>query len=226
MLTPAEEVGLSGLSLASKVRRAFHSIREARLVMLMERIREEAFRRHLIYLRDGQQDAIHVMACPLTMLPDQLSYIHFVAQTIHNALKRLPDLYMEDPAVREALRLHEAADLHALIDISDGLAADLHHVCRESGCGAVLYADRIPIAEAARALDDGWSPLDHALADGEDFELIAAVSAADGGRLLREQPVPGITLYHVGECVDQGVWLERGERREALAARGYVHAMT
>ena len=60
----------------------------------------------------------------------------------------------------------------------------------------------------------------------EDFELIAAVSAADGARLLREQPVPGITLYHVGECVDQGVWLERGGRREPLAARGYVHAMT
>jgi thiamine-monophosphate kinase len=130
------------------------------------------------------------------------------------------------PRVREALRLHEAADLHALIDISDGLAADLHHVCRESGCGAVLHADRIPIAEAAGALNDGRSPLDHALEDGEDFELIAAVSAADGARLLREQPVPGITLYHVGECVDQGVWLERGGRREPLAARGYVHAMT
>jgi thiamine-monophosphate kinase len=130
------------------------------------------------------------------------------------------------PRVREALRLHEVADLHALIDVSDGLAADLHHVCRESGGGAVLYADKIPIADAARTLEDGRSPLDHALADGEDFELIAAVSAADGRRLLDEQPVPGITLYHVGDCVDGGVWLERGGRREPLEARGYVHAMT
>jgi thiamine-monophosphate kinase len=130
------------------------------------------------------------------------------------------------PRVREALRLHEVAELHALIDVSDGLAADLHHICRESGCGAVVYADRIPIAEAALALADGRPPLDHALADGEDFELIAAVPAAVGQRLVQEQPVPGITLYHIGECVDRGVWLERGGRREPLEARGYVHAMT
>jgi thiamine-monophosphate kinase len=130
------------------------------------------------------------------------------------------------PRVREALRLHEVADLHALIDVSDGLAADLHHICRESGCGAVLHAERIPIADAARTLDDGRSPLDHALADGEDFELIAAVSAADGRRLIQEQPVPGITLCHVGECVANGLWLEREGRREPLEPRGYVHAMT
>src|SRR5262249_22507067 len=49
------------------------------------------------------------------------------------------------PRVREALALHAAADLHAMIDISDGLAADLHHICRESGCGAVLRAESIPL---------------------------------------------------------------------------------
>src|SRR5207253_7470006 len=75
------------------------------------------------------------------------------------------------PRVREALRLHEAADLRAMIDVSDGLAADLQHICRESGCGAVLDAGRIPIADAARALNDGRAPLEHALTDGEDFEL-------------------------------------------------------
>ena len=54
------------------------------------------------------------------------------------------------PRVREALALHDAADLHAMIDLSDGLAADLHHVCEESRCGAVLFADAIPITAAAR----------------------------------------------------------------------------
>src|SRR5262245_35703009 len=101
MLTPAEELGLSGLSLASRVRKAFFQIPESALVELMQRIREEAFRRHLIYLRDGQAEAIHVLPCPITVLPDQLAYIHFVSQTIQNALKRLPELYMQDFAVRE-----------------------------------------------------------------------------------------------------------------------------
>ncbi|MBY0527277.1 MAG: hypothetical protein K2R98_28030 [Gemmataceae bacterium] len=105
MLTPAEELGLSGLSLASRLRQAFHRIPEPTLVELIQRIRTEAFKRHLIYLRDGTPEAIHVMPCPITALPDQLAYIHYVSLTIHNALKRLPELYMQDFAVREVLRL-------------------------------------------------------------------------------------------------------------------------
>jgi hypothetical protein len=105
MLTPAEELGLSGLSLAGRVRKAFYTIPTPRLDELLRRIREESFRRHLIYLRDGEPDAIRVLACPLVALPDQRAYIHFVSLTIHNALKRLPDLYMQDFAVREVLRI-------------------------------------------------------------------------------------------------------------------------
>jgi thiamine-monophosphate kinase len=93
------------------------------------------------------------------------------------------------PRVREALRLHEAAGLHAMIDLSDGLARDLHHICEESKCGAVVVADQVPIAAPAHELSarDGHSPLDHALSDGEDFELVFTVSSADGQRLLRDQ---------------------------------------
>jgi hypothetical protein len=105
MLTPAEELGLSGLGLASRVRQAFYKLPEPAIVDLIRRMREEAFRRHLIYLRDGAPDAIHVLPCPLTVLPDQLAYIHSVSLTILNALKRLPDLYVQDFAVRDVLRL-------------------------------------------------------------------------------------------------------------------------
>lgn len=105
MLTPAEELGLSGLSLASRVRKAFYTIPESTLRDLLGRIQEESARRHLIYLRDGQQEVVRVLACPITVLPDQLAYVHYVSLTIHNALKRLPDLYMQDFAVREVLRI-------------------------------------------------------------------------------------------------------------------------
>ncbi|OAI53668.1 hypothetical protein AYO44_15765 [Planctomycetaceae bacterium SCGC AG-212-F19] len=105
MLTPAEELGLSGLSLASRVRKAFYKIPEPELVELMQRIREAASRRHLIYLRDGEPDVIHVMPCPLTALPDQITYIHYVTLTVQNALKRLLELYMQDFTVRDILRL-------------------------------------------------------------------------------------------------------------------------
>src|SRR5262249_374724 len=105
MLTPAEEMGLSGLSLASRLRKAFYSIPDPPLIELVRRIREESFRRHLIYLREGELDTIRVLPCPVTVLPDQLAYIHYVSLTIHNALKRLPELYMQDFAVRELLRI-------------------------------------------------------------------------------------------------------------------------
>src|ERR1700722_13337469 len=82
MLTPAEELGLSGLSLASRVRKAFYKVPEPRLAALMKELRAESFRRHLIYLRDGELDTVSLFACPMTALPDQLSYIHFVSQTI------------------------------------------------------------------------------------------------------------------------------------------------
>ena len=110
MLTPAEEMGLSGLSLASRVRKAFYQIPDAEIVALTSRIREESIRRHLVYLRDGAVDTITIMPCPITVLPDQLSYVHFVTLTIQNALKRLPELYMQDFAVREVLRLTPGED--------------------------------------------------------------------------------------------------------------------
>jgi thiamine-monophosphate kinase len=129
------------------------------------------------------------------------------------------------PRVREALHLHAAADLHAMIDVSDGLAADVSHLCAESGCGAVLRAEAIPITDAARATDDGRSPLEHALGDGEDFELVFATPPAEARALLERQPVAGVTLADIGECVEHGLWLEQGGVRRPLAPHGYVHPL-
>jgi thiamine-monophosphate kinase len=135
------------------------------------------------------------------------------------------------PRVREALGLHEIVHLHAMIDISDGLAADVNHLCEESNCGAILHAEQIPITAEARlvaqvvaqAMNDGRSPLDHALTDGEDFELVFAVSEDEGRKLIQSQPVPGITLTHIGECVEQGLWLQQQGKRHPLPPRGFQH---
>src|SRR5581483_3302307 len=99
MLTPAEEMGLSGLNLAAQVRKAFEKIPEEVVLRLIQRIRGESTRRHLIYLRDGQLDTIRVLPLPLTVLPDQLAYFHSVVLTLQNAIKRLPELYLQDPKV-------------------------------------------------------------------------------------------------------------------------------
>jgi thiamine-monophosphate kinase len=130
------------------------------------------------------------------------------------------------PRVREALQLHEAAPLHAMIDVSDGLAADVNHICVESGCGAVLYAEAIPITEAARGMNDGRTALEHALGDGEDFELVFAVAPEDGLKLVETQPVAGVTLTKIGEfVVEKGLWIEENGVQRALTPTGYVHAI-
>jgi hypothetical protein len=105
VLTLAEELGLGGYHLASRVRKAFRRLPQAEQMELIGVVHQEAARRHLVYLRDGQQDVIVVFPWPVSALPDQLSYIHFVALTVQNALKRLPELYFQDPAVREVLRI-------------------------------------------------------------------------------------------------------------------------
>jgi thiamine-monophosphate kinase len=130
------------------------------------------------------------------------------------------------PRVREALELAARVDLHAMIDVSDGLAADVGHLSAESGCAMVLRAEAIPVAEAARRISDARTPLQHALGDGEDFELVFAVSADDARALLRDQPIHGVLLSAIGECVaGQGLWLEEGGQRRPLQPTGYVHAL-
>jgi thiamine-monophosphate kinase len=126
------------------------------------------------------------------------------------------------PKVRIAQELHRRGPLHAMIDISDGLAKDLHHICEESHVGAVLFADRIPVSDAAveMASRDGQTPLQHALSDGEDFELVFTADPKVGARLMRE--IPG--LHAIGTILESGYFLEVDGVRQILEPRGYEHA--
>jgi hypothetical protein len=110
MLTPAEEMGLSGMHLAGRVRKAFYTLKPATIVELMQRIRDQCTARHVVYLREGNTETIRLLACPVAALPDQIAYLHYVTTTIHNALKRLPVAYMQDFSVREILRIPPAEE--------------------------------------------------------------------------------------------------------------------
>ncbi len=133
-----------------------------------------------------------------------------------------------EPRVREALLLNERYRVHAAIDVSDGLSVDLAHLAEESRCGAVLHLTDVPIHDDARRLSreqrDGPTPLEHALGDGEDFELLLAVPPTDAQALLARQPL-GVPLTDIGEFIEEpGLWQidARGTRRE-LIPRGWEH---
>ena len=135
-----------------------------------------------------------------------------------------------EPRLVEARWLTEHFAVHAMIDLSDGLASDLRHVLNASGVGAELRGPAIPISRTARlrakAGGSARPPLLAALADGEDFELLFAVSSRDAVPLLDawKARFPGLPLSCIGR-----VLLERGLRlRDHLGVRtleghGYVH---
>ena len=112
-----------------------------------------------------------------------------------------------------------AAGATAMIDLSDGLSRDVAHLCRASSVGVMIDADAVPVHDDARAMaaDDGRSPLDHALHDGEDYELLFTCppGAAD---------VPGRAVGRV--VAEPQVFITTGGgRRELLVPRSWEHVL-
>jgi thiamine-monophosphate kinase len=129
-----------------------------------------------------------------------------------------------EPRVFEALALSRAAVIHAMIDLSDGLSSDLGHILEESGdVGAVLDAESIPIHEDAHLMfrQDGRTPLDHALNDGEDFEL--CLTAPEGSTLALLAILP--RLHRIGRITSEpGIGLRTPDGRlQPLGRRGFDH---
>ncbi|NTW49841.1 MAG: thiamine-phosphate kinase [Chlorobiales bacterium] len=79
----------------------------------------------------------------------------------------------------------------AMIDISDGLASEIKHICGQSGTGAVLYEDKVPLLSEARHAADEFEEeaITYALFGGEDYELLFTVAPEDADKLLEGDDV-------------------------------------
>ena len=78
-----------------------------------------------------------------------------------------------EPRIQEALKIAKMVTINSMIDISDGLSSDLNRICRQSKVGAIIEADLIPISNDAKRTEN---PLESALNEGEDFELLFTLS--------------------------------------------------
>ncbi len=108
-----------------------------------------------------------------------------------------------------------------MIDLSDGLFTDLNHLTRESGVGAKIEKEKIPLAEETRRVAEavGEDPLDFALHGGEDFELLFTLSQEEveiGRKVLEEET--GTRLSVIGEVLPkvEGVQLVDREGKVPL----------
>jgi thiamine-monophosphate kinase len=144
-----------------------------------------------------------------------------------------------EPRLEEARWLAEHFSIHAMIDLSDGLAGDLRHILKASGVGAELLKSAIPVSRAAKlnearlptsrlagTLAPPQSPLAAALTDGEDFELLFTIASRDAVKLLDawKKKFPKLKLSCIGKIVaGGGITIRDKTGSHKLDVHGYVH---
>ena len=132
------------------------------------------------------------------------------------------------PQPRVALGQRLSGLAHAAADISDGLVADLGHICAASGTGATVEAARIPLSPAGRAvLEADAERMTTVLAGGDDYELLftAPPECADTlAGLSRELDLPLTAIGRIDETKGDGVRvIDEDGRRIDLVENGYRH---
>lgn len=135
-----------------------------------------------------------------------------------------------EPRLAEARWLAGRFAVHAMIDLSDGLAGDLRHLLKAGGVGAELLAAAVPISRAAKhraqASTRAKPPLRAALSDGEDFELLFTVASADAVPVLDawKARFPEVRLSCIGKITaEPGLRLRDRRGVQPLKVDGYVH---
>jgi thiamine-monophosphate kinase len=135
-----------------------------------------------------------------------------------------------EPRLIEAQWLAQNFSIHAMMDLSDGLAGDLRHILKASRVGAELLTPSIPISRAAKAASRAETsakpPLLAALTDGEDFELLFTVAARDAVPVLDAWKIrfPDVILTCIGKIIaNEGVHLRDKRGVRPLEAQGYTH---
>jgi thiamine-monophosphate kinase len=131
------------------------------------------------------------------------------------------------PRLDEALELASRCDLHAMIDLSDGLSTDLLHLADASDVGVRVEGARVPVSADAQVMagESGRTPLSHALSDGEDYELLFCVSMAEAEE-LEQSGLLEVSVTRVGRIVEnphvRRLTLPDGTEEE-LTPQGWEH---
>jgi thiamine-monophosphate kinase len=135
-----------------------------------------------------------------------------------------------EPRIDEANWLAKNFSVHAMIDLSDGLAGDLRHILNASEVGAEILKSAVPVSREAklRARENSSAKpaFAAALSDGEDFELLFTIASKDAVKLLDawRKNFPKLKLSCIGKIVTgEGILIRDKNSSHKLNAHGYVH---
>ncbi len=123
--------------------------------------------------------------------------------------------------------LAASGHVHAMLDLSDGLATDLAHICTASGLAAQVDANKLPLSatieKAAAFL--GCDARQWALSGGEDYELLYTVAPGTGEALARQvEEELGLQVSRLGQMNSgQGVFLMEDGHKRQISYQGYEH---
>ncbi|TAE50996.1 MAG: thiamine-phosphate kinase [Bacteroidetes bacterium] len=111
----------------------------------------------------------------------------------------------------------------AMMDVSDGIASELHHLCRQSGTGATIYAAKLPIDPQTVSVAEEFSisPVTFALNGGEDYELIFTIPLSDFEKIQTQTDITVIGHMTADPKLIQIV-MDSGEVLD-IQAQGFRH---
>jgi thiamine-monophosphate kinase len=111
----------------------------------------------------------------------------------------------------------------SMIDVSDGLASDILHLCRNSQVGIRIYEDKVPIDNLTfeTAIEFQLDPITCALNGGEDYELLFTISQSDQEKIKKHPDIHMIGYVH--ERKDQNILVTKQGNAVPLRAQGWDH---
>ncbi|WP_395377885.1 thiamine-phosphate kinase [Marinicella sp. W31] len=136
----------------------------------------------------------------LIVVSGQLGSAAYALQHADAAAELQAKLHRPQP--RLDIAQHITTFAHAVIDVSDGLVADLQHICQASQVGAVIHTEKLPLHQQVKQHPQG---LHYALSGGDDYELCFTCKPSDQSKLPEDCTVIGyITAEHQVHIQNQG----------------------
>ncbi len=143
-----------------------------------------------------------------------------------------PDLEGEDYVIRRLLKPEARKDIieffeqqnilpTSMMDISDGLSSEILHICEQSGIGAVLYEEKLPISEHMRmaAYKFEIDPTACALSGGEDYELLFTIRQEDHEKVLLNEQIT--VIGYITDAIESAIIITKGGNKHAITAQGW-----